>query len=322
MRYNQPTMLSRRLFLMAAGAAAAAPKLTPRQRIDRAMRGLEVDRPPFTFWHHFGLEKLPGERHARATLEFHRKFRTDLVKVMSDYPYPKPKGNWYELRVEVNPFPEQIRALRMIREGVAGRAYILETVFNSYKVAENLSSPQAVRQLMAEKPEALLRALEVINRSQINHARRAIAGGASGIFLAIANADQTVLSREEYARFSEPFDKALLAAVRQAPLNTLHLHGDQVYLDLFYKGWLASILNYSRHGTGVTVTDVRQKYGGVLMCGLDHSNFRRLSEAELREQWREAQEAAGRRFILAPGCSVPNDSTDEELLRLVKVLGA
>ncbi len=35
-----------------------------------------------------------------------------------------------------------------------------------------------------------------------------------------------------------------------------------------------------------------------------------------------AQQAAGAKFILAPGCSVPNDTADEELLRLVNVLGA
>jgi uroporphyrinogen-III decarboxylase len=58
------------------------------------------------------------------------------------------------------------------------------------------------------------------------------------------------------------------------------------------------------------------------MGGLDEINFRKLSEAELKSQWQGAQKDAGRRFILAPGCSVPNDTTDEELLRLVAVLGA
>src|SRR5690349_10660057 len=102
-------MVSRRRFLLTAGAALAASKMNPRERVRRALEGQEVDRPPFSFWHHFGLEKYPGDRHAQATLEFHRKFRTDLVKVMSDYPYPKPAGNWWELRFDPNPFPEQIR---------------------------------------------------------------------------------------------------------------------------------------------------------------------------------------------------------------------
>ncbi len=317
-------MLSRRDFLAAAAAASAIPpaKMTSRERVDLALKGEDVDRTPFSFWYHFGLQDKPASYHARATLEFHRKFRTDLVKVMSDYPYPKPEGNWYELKAVKNPFPEQIRALQVIRDGLQGEAYFVETVFNPWNVAEKLSSPDQVKRLMTERPQTLLDALEAIANSEIDHAKRAVASGASGIFLAIANAESQFLSREEYARFSEPFDKMVLAAVPGVPLNTLHLHGDKVYLDRFYSGWPASVLNYSAHGTGVSIADVRSRFGGVIMGGLDEVNFRRLTPAELKGQWESARNAAGRPFILTPGCSVPNDTTDEELLRLVTVLGA
>ena len=50
--------------------------------------------------------------------------------------------------------------------------------------------------------------------------------------------------------------------------------------------------------------------------------YRHLSEADMKRQRDEAQQAAGRKFLLAPGCSVPNESTDEELLRLTRVAGA
>jgi hypothetical protein len=121
-------MISRRSFLLsaaaAAGVAVAQPvlgtvagrdPLTRKQRIDRALAGQDVDRPPFTHWHHFGPQT--PEEHAKATLDYHWKYKTDIVKVMSDYPYPKPEGNWYELKVLDNPFPEQIRALELIRDG-------------------------------------------------------------------------------------------------------------------------------------------------------------------------------------------------------------
>lgn len=314
-------MITRRAFL-ACSAAPLLPAagLTPRQRVERALRGEDVDRPPFTFWYHFGLEKEPGERHARATLEFHRKFHTDLVKVMSDFPYPRPAGKWYELRVEGNPFPEQIRALEIIRDGLAGEKHFVETIFNPWNVAEKLSSREEVQRLKAEKPQALLDALEVIAKSEASHARKAIAAGASGIFLAIANAEEGILSEADYARFSEPFDRMVLESVRLAPLNTLHLHGAKVYLDRFYRGWSAAVLHYSTHATSVPMAAVRAKWSGVLMGGLDEINFRTLTPAQLREQWQSAWQAAGKRFLLAPGCSVPNETTDEELNRLVRVL--
>lgn len=313
-------MLTRRSFVLSLPALACRKALTPRERVDRALAGRDVDRTPFTFWYHFGLEKEPGERHAEATLDFHRKFSTDLVKVMSDYPYPKPAGAWYELAEERNPFPEQIRALERIRDGLGGRAHFIETIFNPWNVAEKLSSREAVQQLKQERPQALLDALEVIARSEANHARRALEAGASGIFLAIANADAAVLSREDYRKFSEPFDKMVLEAARQAPLNTLHLHGTQVYLDLFYTGWPAAVFHYDAHGTGVPIGEVRKRFAGTIMGGLDHNRIRSLSEPEIREQWQSAAAQAGKKFILAPGCSAPNESTDEELMRVVRVV--
>src|SRR5437016_9272721 len=125
----------RRHFLFAAAAAAATrpaafgwATLSQKERVDRALAGRDLDRPPFTFWHHFGLKT--AEAHAARTLEFHRLYHTDLVKVMSDFPYPKAPGKWYELKVNSNPFPDQIRSLELIRDGLNGGAYMIETVFN------------------------------------------------------------------------------------------------------------------------------------------------------------------------------------------------
>jgi uroporphyrinogen decarboxylase len=317
-------MLSRRNLLLGSAAAFTlrGATMTSKERVDRARKGLDVDRPPFSLWHHFLDASKPGEEHARSTLEFHEKFHTDLVKVMSDYPYPKPKAEWYALREEKNPFPQQIGALEHIRDGLHGQAYFVETLFNPWKVAENLSSVEEVRKLQHEKPQALLDALELIAKSEANHARLAVKAGAAGVFVAIANAQDGIMTQADYAKFSEPFDKMVLDAVRSAPLNILHLHGDKVYLDRFYDGWAASAINYSMHGTGVPIGKVRERYSGLILGGIDEVNYRKLTSADLKRQWGEAAKAAGKKFILTPGCSVPNDSSDEELSRLPKVLGA
>lgn len=313
-------MLSRRAFILTSTATAlarGAASLTSKQRVDRALKGEDVDRSPFTFWYHFVDEAKPGEQHAQSTLDFHRKFHTDLVKVMSDYPYPKPKAEWFELKVEQNPFPQQLRALELIREGLNGEAHFIETLFNPYKVAEKLSSEDAVVKLRREKPQRLLDALDVITRSQANHAKRAIATGASGIFLAVANS-----SDPEYAKFSEPFDKAILESVKGAPLNVLHIHGDKVDLPRFYRGWAATGINYSMHGTKIPIADVRKRYADVILAGIDEVNYRKLSTDDLRRQHQQAMHDGGKKFILSPGCSVPNDTTGDEMLCLTRYLGA
>jgi uroporphyrinogen decarboxylase len=322
--------LSRRRFLAASAAALAAPAalvhgaaaLSARARVDRVLAGRDVDRPPISLWHHFLLEKEGPAKHAHATLAFHRDYRTDLVKVMSDFPFPKPAGAWHEVRVTDDPFPLQIQALTAIRDGLQRSAHFVETIFNPWNVAEKLSSPAAVQQLKAEKPQALLDALEAIAKSEAAHARRAMNAGASGLFLAIANAQPQILSRDDYAKFSAPFDRIVLDAVKDAPLNVLHLHGDAVYLDAFYTGWPAAVINYSTHGTKVGVAAVRARYAGVIAGGLDETKYRTLDAAALKVQADAARTQAGARFILTPGCSVPNDSLPAELHKLHTLVGA
>jgi uroporphyrinogen decarboxylase len=324
---------TRRSFLLASAAPAllGGAAMTPRQRIDAALGDLHSDRPPFTLWHHFGLEKQGAEAHARAVLAFHRDYRTDLVKVMSDFPYPKPGGTWYELKPVENPFPEQLKALELIREGLRedgkNAAYFVETLFNPWNVAEKLTSPAEVQRLRQEQPQKLLDALQAIAKSEINHARAAMKRGAAGIFLAVANAQEGILTRQEYARYSEPFDKSILHAVADAPLNILHLHGPKVYVDYFAQatGWKISGLNYSLHETGYSLRLARHNWHvihGALVGGIDYRNYRTRTVEELREDIRLAVLDAGRRLIVTPGCSVPNDSTPEELRRLGQAIGA
>ena len=315
-------MVHRRAFLAATTAfivRGAAP-MTSKDRVNLVLQGKTPDRAPFSFWHHFHDEKLPGIKHASATLDYQRKFRLDLVKVMSDYPYPKGSGKqWYELKEVQSPFPEQLSALELIRDGLAGQKYFVETVFNPWNQATKLSTKEEVQRLMHEKPQALLDALEVIAKSQANHAKAALEAGAAGIFLAIDNAQAGILTPSEYRKFSEPFDRMILAAAQGVPLNTLHLHGERVHLDLFWKGWPASVIQYSAHGTKVPLAEARKKYAGVLMGGLDEESVVTGTKEEALAEYARAK-AAAPKWICAPGCSVPDDSTDANQLRLSKVL--
>ena len=309
----------RRSFLLGAASLAGAAAISRKERVDHALEGRDVDRPPFSFWHHFGLKT--AEDHARATLDFHHQYRTDFVKVMSDFPYPRPAGKWFELKVESNPFPAQIRALELIKKGLDGRTYFVETLFNPFNVAEKLSSPEEVRRLKDEMPQALLDALDVITQSEINHARRALETGAAGILLAVANANAKALSRDDYVRFSAPFDRRILEAVRTARLNILHLHTDREQLPIF-RDFPAPVINYSLHVTGIPISDVRRDFSMAIMGGIDEVNYRKLAKAEIESQWKSAAAAAGPKFLLSPGCSVPNDSAPAELQRLPAVIGA
>ena len=176
-----------------------------------------------------------------------------------------------------------------------------------------------VQKLRKEQPRVLLDALDIITQSEINHVKRALASGVAGILLSVANAKSSVLSPEDYLRFSAPFDKRILQAISGARLNILHLHVEPSHIDLF-RDFPATAINYSVHVSSIPVADVRRRYGNVIMGGIDEVNYRKLTASDIEAQWRSAQKAAGGKFMLSPGCSVPNDCTTEELERLPQAL--
>jgi hypothetical protein len=74
--------------------------------------------------------------------------------------------------------------------------------------------------------------------------------------------------------------------------------------------------------SGIPIGTVRSRFGQVIAGGLDEVHYRELDRSALQAQWNSARSAAGSKFILTPGCSVPNDSRPEELARLPQLLGA
>ncbi len=93
--------MNRRSFLSAAAATAglalakpafvsktASSVLGRKERVDRALRGQDLDRPPFTFYHHY--KRPTAQLEAQDHLEFHRTYKavtpcaqpTDASKMM------------------------------------------------------------------------------------------------------------------------------------------------------------------------------------------------------------------------------------------------
>src|ERR1700677_3117530 len=174
--------LAKPLFGKRSGSAALGQK----ERFDRALRGQDLDRPPFTFYHHY--KRPTAQLEAQDHLEFHRTYNTDIVKVMNDFDYPQSKtGKWYQLKALDSPYPEQLNTLKLIRDGLDGDADFIDTIYGPYMTAMILfqSQPQFASQgkseevkdeqirslhdFQKENPDGWHNALEAITQSTLNH---------------------------------------------------------------------------------------------------------------------------------------------------------
>jgi uroporphyrinogen decarboxylase len=335
--------LNRRQFISAVAAATAtkafatSAQLTHKERVDRALRGEDVDRPPFSLWHHY--KRPTAQLEAQDHLAFHRSYNTDFVKVMNDFDYPRSTtGKWYELKSLKTPYPEQLRTLELVRDGLQGDAYFIDTLYGPYMTAMLLLAAEPefaankgaedrtevisrIHTFQKENTAAWEEAMEAITQSTINHIRSSQEIGASGTLVSIFNATSRFGSVSDYERYSRPYDKRVLAALADSKLTLLHLHTlERPYLDQF-RDFQAPVINYSVKTSGISIAEVRKAYSQPIAGGVDEVDFDRLTREEIRKQWMSAREQAGNKYIITPGCSVPDASTDAELARMPRAVG-
>jgi hypothetical protein len=259
---------------------------------------------------------------------------------MNDFDYPQSTtGKWYELKPLDSPFPDQLATLQLVRDGLDGNAYFIDTIYGPYMTAMILfqSQPQyanlgkseevedaqikSLHEFQQQNPDAWHSSLEAITQSTINHIRHTKDIGASGALVSIFNAESKFGSVVDYERYTRPYDKRVFDALADTKLSVLHLHYlERPYLDQF-KDFNAPVIQYSVKTSGIPISEVRKQYSQPIAGGVDEIDFEKLTRSEMRKQWTEARKEAGTKYIAAPGCSVPNSSTPEELARFPLSLG-
>ena len=285
------------------------------ERVDRVLNGEEADRPPLTLWYHFGVQHAGGEQFAKLTLEFFNYYDFDYLKVMNDYFYPPPEGlNAVKTKddlkriahfdVEKCDWQEQFKALRYISRELKGKAYFLDTVFDPWQSLRRNMAGENIEMLMANEPDAMLAALEVIADNLIEYCKKSLAIGTAGIFMSMYAAKE-LISRENFLRFVKPPAMKVFAAISElGKMNTAHIHGE----DLFFEDVLdfpVKIFNWWDRGPkGPSLQWVKERIAGCVMGGINQKIVARTTREFLSNHVREGIELGGsRRFLLANGCS-------------------
>jgi uroporphyrinogen decarboxylase len=308
--------------------------MTKRERLEAAIAGAAVDRPPVALWRHWPGDDRTPQGLADNTVRFQRQFDFDFVKVTPassfclqdwgaqdewrgntegtrDYtfwPIRRP-AEWASLEVldpHAGALGSQLECLRLIRSQLGEAVPVIQTIFSPLAQAKNLVGGDELVLHLRQHPDALRQGLETITETTMRFVEAAQAIGIAGIFYAVQHARYGLLSEMEYRSFGRPYDLRVLEVAQSSWLNVLHLHGMGVMFDLV-ADYPVGIMNWHDRETDISLQQGQQRFDGAVCGGLArHSTMVCGTVDEVSAEAQDAlAQTGGRRVVLGTGCVVP-----------------
>ncbi len=322
------------------------------ERVNAALRGGPVDRVPVSAWWHDFAREWSAESLAEATLEAYRRYDWDYIKVnpracyyAEDYGArfqrqenrqpdlmepavrsPEDLRRLQPLDVTGGAHGEQLEALRLIAAELRGEAPFIQTVFSPLAVLSRATgSTKFVQRLIREHPDGVLAALDALAGTLSRYAGACLAAGAAGIFFATVEwGSADVISAEDYDRLGRPFDLRVLKGAEGAPFNVLHVcRGNNRLTRLL--DYPVAAFHWDAHAAGnPAFADIARRTERALMGGVSHESTMASGEPpQVMQEARAAMgETEGRRFLLAPGCSIAPTVPEANIRALVEAARA
>jgi len=322
--------------------------MTPRDRVWAALLGEPADRPPVSFWGHVYHRESSAQDLVDHTMERYARYGWDWIKLNPRkhyhvepwgvrYRYPgtpdvKPKLEAWPIRsgddwATIHEAPhdrgalgEQIEAVRMLRSRLPKDVPLVQTVFTPLAIlGEMTETPQDLKQHLASHPRLVQSALEAVTSTFEAYVTDVLRAGADGIFFATVDwASRDLMTSEEYRTWARPWDLRLLRAASSAPFNVLHVcKGNNLLLDVADYP-VAAFSWAATDPTNPSLADVQGRLRGASMGGIAHEGALQSADpeavlAELRDAY---DQTGGRRWLVAPGCSIPPSTPPRNLERL------
>lgn len=318
-----------------------------RQRLEAALRGEIIDRPPVALWRHFPVDDQDPQSLAAASLHWQSVYQWDLVKVspassfcLKDWGaedvweglaegnrrYTKrtiaAPGDWLKLKVLDADAPQlatQLKCLCLLRERLPAAEPLIQTIFSPMSQAKNLAGGERLILHLRQHPELLQRGLEVIAETTRRFITAALATGIDGIFYAIQHAQAGLLTKDEFAAFGRAYDLPVLEAAKPLWFNMAHLHGENVYFEAV-ADYPVQVLNWHDRDTAPSLAEGKKRFPGIVCGGLRRETLGLGSPAQIRAEIEDAlAQTNGKRFLLGTGCVVETIAPHGNLIEVGKM---
>ncbi len=325
-------------------------QMTHWERVQAALKGAEVDRPPISLWQHWPVDDETPQGLTAVSLKWQQDYDFDLLKFMPTGTYGiedwgaetvyRPNANgtrtivkfgvtkaaqWPQLEqldVTKNYLGRQIDALKLTAGALQNSVPILQTVFSPLTTARKLAGDRIFTD-MRLRPEQFKAGLQIIAETTARFALESLRAGAHGLFFATQNASYRLMSEAEYREFGQQFDLIILNAVQnEAQFNMAHVHGTDIMFKLLAE-YPVQAINWHDRLTWPSLSEARKYFSGMLVGGVDE--WHTLLDGPVEAIQAEAQDAitqtGGRGFMLGPGCVLPINAPRVHLRAVREAVG-
>ena len=309
--------------------------LTKQERVQAALEGETVDRPPISTWRHFYDKETTVQGLVESMLGFQRQYDWDFMKVNpraqyhvedwgATFRYPAdpnegptaldvPVGSpeqWDQiepLKATTGVLGEHLKALSDIKNGLAGEVPFIMTVFNPISIVGRLvESEGTLVEQMRSHPDKVHSALEVVTQTFSSYVSEILNAGADGIFFATTSwATTDLITGEEYAEFGRPYDLRVLDAAKDAWFNIFHVCRSH--------NMLRDLIDYPVHAfnwdtqdaTNHSLEQARTFTSRPLIGGISRETLLNGQPGSVADEVREATaQTEGRGLMIASTCSI------------------
>jgi uroporphyrinogen decarboxylase len=329
--------------------------MLPRQRIESALSGQAVDRPPFSLWSHFSTEvDHHPQALAQATYAFATKHRLDFIKTMNNGMYSaeaygcsidfsdvskggvakvidtpiKKIEDWRkveEIGLAEGALKREVDSVRCLLETVTNGSTeyrdlpIIFTVFSPLTTAHKISQGKVFDHIDGGGEKIVGEALSRIAETTARLCAEVIALGVDGVFFATQLCQRGLASEDVYRKYGLPYDLQALAGAGGGWFNALHLHGEDVMFD-FVNDYPVHCVNWHIWESPPALPVALATTQKCIMGGIKRASVSNGVIAEIAEQVSDVMAATkGKRIILTPGCGL-RQPVDENAITFTRGL--
>lgn len=279
---------------------------------------------PAAFFLHFGPQYHTGQAAIDRHLQFFRHTGMDFVKVQFEQSLPQcaitSPADWARApRLTAEDCEPTVRVMRGLVEAAGREALVLLTLYSPFMWARHLAGDDVLHEHLREHPAQAAVGLEISTENVLTLVRACRRAGVDGFYASTQGGEAFRFGGTDiFERLVKPTDLAVWDAIGACRCNILHICDyEGAYDDL------TSFLDYGGHivncslevgGQHMTPQEAAAFFGRPFMGGLARKGVLATgAPAEVRRAAQAVLAQAPARFILAADCTVPADTSWDNL---------